>query len=442
MTKAIYTGVGDTARKVKKLYIGIDGKARKVKKAYIGVNGVARLFYSSGWLLGAEMLSSTDTGQTSAISGYDAYTFNADTGVITLSGSKTSHSLSTLHSSGKPVYTAVSTDGHTLTLKRVPSWVYSSENSHYVEGTTTSSSAWEANGTTLSGYSSYSFDSSTGKYTLSGSASGTVASLYSSGQKIYVSGGDTLVWRVVDNKSATTSSGSTSISWGSSSTVASLSSSRTYTLSGAYSDYTISGGSIVLTGYVGSVTFYWDSDETYYTGGGSSITEYSSESGTTGSGTLYKRTGSLSSSGGSTTTEYRVTTYTKGSTYVAATHGSYSYSEGEFGAGTVQQVPDGTRSSGYQNYSFDSSTGVYSVSGYDSFGSHYSESTIVTRYEIADSGKTLIKREYYQQYERDEDWAIIDVICYTRTYTKGVTKTYIPVPLYKVETYTRIATEE
>ena len=62
MTKAIYTGVGDTARKVKKLYIGVDGKAREVKKAYIGVNGVARLFYSSGWVLGSEVLSATSSG--------------------------------------------------------------------------------------------------------------------------------------------------------------------------------------------------------------------------------------------------------------------------------------------------------------------------------------------------------------------------------------------
>lgn len=45
MSKAIYVGVGDKARKVKNLYVGVDGKARKVKKGYIGVNGVARLFY-------------------------------------------------------------------------------------------------------------------------------------------------------------------------------------------------------------------------------------------------------------------------------------------------------------------------------------------------------------------------------------------------------------
>lgn len=47
MAKAIYTGVGNVAHKVKKLYVGVDGKARKVKKAYVGVNGVARQFYSA-----------------------------------------------------------------------------------------------------------------------------------------------------------------------------------------------------------------------------------------------------------------------------------------------------------------------------------------------------------------------------------------------------------
>lgn len=46
MSKAIYTGISNKARKVPKLYVGVDGKARKVKKGYVGVNGVARLFYS------------------------------------------------------------------------------------------------------------------------------------------------------------------------------------------------------------------------------------------------------------------------------------------------------------------------------------------------------------------------------------------------------------
>ena len=46
MAKAIYIGVGGTARKVKNVYVGVGGVARRVKKAYIGVGGVARCFYS------------------------------------------------------------------------------------------------------------------------------------------------------------------------------------------------------------------------------------------------------------------------------------------------------------------------------------------------------------------------------------------------------------
>lgn len=46
MAKAVYYGISDVARKVKKMYYGVNGVARKVKKGYIGVNGVARLFFS------------------------------------------------------------------------------------------------------------------------------------------------------------------------------------------------------------------------------------------------------------------------------------------------------------------------------------------------------------------------------------------------------------
>lgn len=46
MAKAVYYGISDVARKVKKMYYGVNGVARRVKKGYIGVNGVARLFYS------------------------------------------------------------------------------------------------------------------------------------------------------------------------------------------------------------------------------------------------------------------------------------------------------------------------------------------------------------------------------------------------------------
>ena len=47
MTKALYVGVDEIARKVNKIYVGVDDFARKVKKAYVGVGGVARPFFSS-----------------------------------------------------------------------------------------------------------------------------------------------------------------------------------------------------------------------------------------------------------------------------------------------------------------------------------------------------------------------------------------------------------
>lgn len=48
MSKEIYMGVDNKARRVKDFYIGVDGVARKVKKAYIGDNnGKARQFWSS-----------------------------------------------------------------------------------------------------------------------------------------------------------------------------------------------------------------------------------------------------------------------------------------------------------------------------------------------------------------------------------------------------------
>ena len=47
MTKALYVGIDNLARKVKKMYIGVDGIARKVQKAYVGVDSTARLFFSA-----------------------------------------------------------------------------------------------------------------------------------------------------------------------------------------------------------------------------------------------------------------------------------------------------------------------------------------------------------------------------------------------------------
>lgn len=46
MSKGVYVGVNNLARKVTKIYCGVDNVARKVKKGYVGVGGVARIFFS------------------------------------------------------------------------------------------------------------------------------------------------------------------------------------------------------------------------------------------------------------------------------------------------------------------------------------------------------------------------------------------------------------
>lgn len=61
MAKAMYIGVDNKARKVKKAYIGVDGKARKVKKIYVGVNGVARLCWSGSTPAGQAVITSSGT---------------------------------------------------------------------------------------------------------------------------------------------------------------------------------------------------------------------------------------------------------------------------------------------------------------------------------------------------------------------------------------------
>lgn len=62
MAKAVYYGIGDVARKVKKMYYGVNGVARKVKKGYIGVNGVARLFFSGEGKLSLYGMVGSTTG--------------------------------------------------------------------------------------------------------------------------------------------------------------------------------------------------------------------------------------------------------------------------------------------------------------------------------------------------------------------------------------------
>lgn len=48
MAKAIYNGVDNVARQVKKPYIGVENVSRKVTNGYIGVDNVARECFSSG----------------------------------------------------------------------------------------------------------------------------------------------------------------------------------------------------------------------------------------------------------------------------------------------------------------------------------------------------------------------------------------------------------
>lgn len=53
MSKGLYAGVGNSAKKGTKIYVGVGGVAKKVAKGYIGVGGVARQFYSAGVAAGS-----------------------------------------------------------------------------------------------------------------------------------------------------------------------------------------------------------------------------------------------------------------------------------------------------------------------------------------------------------------------------------------------------
>ena len=48
MSKKVYVGVDNTARKVKRIYVGVDNVAKRIKKAYIGIGGVARPCFGVG----------------------------------------------------------------------------------------------------------------------------------------------------------------------------------------------------------------------------------------------------------------------------------------------------------------------------------------------------------------------------------------------------------
>lgn len=111
MSKGIYIGVDDKARKVTKAYIGVDGVARKILKGYEGnENGIARQFYSaekahywrrynanywdvaSHHTIGSNVTNYPDSfwAQKSGITLYGSYVFDAYTGNFILSGAQQS----------------------------------------------------------------------------------------------------------------------------------------------------------------------------------------------------------------------------------------------------------------------------------------------------------------------------------------------------------------
>lgn len=69
-----YTGVGGTAKGIKKVYVGVGGVAQEVKKIYAGVGGVAKLVYSAA-PVGFEV-TLVDARVAGHLEGYD-YTENA-----------------------------------------------------------------------------------------------------------------------------------------------------------------------------------------------------------------------------------------------------------------------------------------------------------------------------------------------------------------------------
>ena len=63
MAKAMYIGINDAAKKIKKAYIGIDGIVRKIKKIYIGVDNSPKLCFVGG---GGTISHSTATNLSAA----------------------------------------------------------------------------------------------------------------------------------------------------------------------------------------------------------------------------------------------------------------------------------------------------------------------------------------------------------------------------------------
>lgn len=129
MSKGIYVGVDGVARKVSKLYVGVDGVARRVLKAYIGdANGIARQVYAAekaywwkryavnSWTSEIMAVMGTDgdvDGQFQVSKDghalFSSYSFNASTGLYTLSGS-TSVTWVYDHTDGNTAYYSLATN--------------------------------------------------------------------------------------------------------------------------------------------------------------------------------------------------------------------------------------------------------------------------------------------------------------------------------------------
>ena len=187
MAKRTYIGVNNLTKLGKRFYIGVGNAAKKVKKMYIGVGGFA---------LSNAVKQSTQTGQTGSIVGTKTLPFDSATGVKPL-GSTASYTMSSLLTSGDIVYTLVS--GNQITYKKVTDSKTTTTGGGYTEGTETSSSS-NGNTSSIYGSTTYSFNTSTGKYTLGSNSSHDLSSLYSSSQRIYTSGGSTLTSKQVTNR--------------------------------------------------------------------------------------------------------------------------------------------------------------------------------------------------------------------------------------------------
>ena len=311
-------------------------------------SGLARLCYILGFKFGAARQVSTASGQTAAITGtFTVPTIN-DNGQIVL-GSTSSQSLSTIYNrSDHIIYTSVDSAKDTLTYKTVtnPTTVYSEGS----ESTTTATG--QSASTSITYYPSYSFSTSTGKYTLTGTkTTKTLSSLgVNTSTKLYTTGGTSLVYKKITNSSSTTIY-----------TEGSASSSTSY----AYSDSSISG----------YTSYSFNSSNGQYSSAGSSTNPWYS--------TMYSNGTTVYTGFGSNLTYKKVTN--------KSTSTDYYYEEGSWEYIGSDTAYYDTTYSGYMNYSFSSGSG-YEPTFWTSFNAWEGDSVYQTFYE--GGGSTLTKYVY------------------------------------------------